>query len=143
MKSSRLATAVMGAALIAMPLVAGAQKPMDLGKREFQSNCAVCHGEGGKGDGSYAGLLEKRVPDLTTLAKSNGGVYPIARVYEFIDGTQIVKAHGTREMPIWGDKYKVVAGEHYADYYGPYDQPAFVRARILALAEYVSRLQVK
>lgn len=143
MKKLRLATMLIGAALITLPTLVAAQKPYDLGKREYQDNCAVCHGNTGKGDGSYAGLLETRVSDLTGLAKANGGVFPIARVYEFIDGRQMVKAHGTREMPIWGNKYRVESGEYYADYYGPYDQPAFVRARILALSEYVSRLQVK
>ena len=49
----------------------------DVGKREYQANCANCHGVGGKGDGPIADLLTKKATDLTTLAKKNGGVFPI------------------------------------------------------------------
>lgn len=65
------------------------------------ASCAVCHDITGKGDGAYAGPLEKRVPDTTLLAKANGSVFPFQRVYEAIDGT--------REMPIWGQD-SVVSG---------------------------------
>ncbi|HSF48517.1 MAG TPA: hypothetical protein VLA73_09165 [Burkholderiales bacterium] len=44
-------------------------------------------------------------------------------------------------MPIWGIEYKAKAAEHYMDV--PYDEQAFVRARILALIEYIYRLQAK
>jgi mono/diheme cytochrome c family protein len=127
-------------ALVATSPFAVAQQKADLGQREFMSNCAVCHGVYGQGDGPYAGI-DVRVPDITTLSKRNGGVFPFAAVYQTIDGTQVPKAHGTRDMPIWGQDYKVKAGEYYIDV--PYDPDAFVRARILALTEYVYRLQAK
>jgi hypothetical protein len=44
-------------------------------------------------------------------------------------------------MPTWGNAYRIKAAEYYLD--SPYDPEAFVRARILALIEYISRLQVK
>lgn len=50
-------------------------------------------------------------------------------------------SHGTRDMPIWGQDYRVRAAEYYMDV--PYDSELFVRTRILALAEYLSRLQAK
>jgi hypothetical protein len=43
-------------------------------------------------------------------------------------------------MPIWGREYALTAGEYYGD--APYDANAFVRARILALIDYLNRLQV-
>jgi len=132
---------LVGAIGIGSPVVVLGQQKVDIGKREYDSNCAVCHGMTGKGDGPYAGLGEKRVSDLSSLAKRNNGVFPFARVYEFIDGTQIVKAHGTREMPIWGADYKVKGAEYYMEI--PYDPEVYVRARILALTEYVYRLQAK
>ena len=114
-----------------------------MGKREYDVNCAVCHGAQGKGDGPYAGLgdTKQTVADLTLLARRNNGVFPFARVYEFIDGTQVAKAHGTREMPIWGADYRVKGAEYYLDV--PFDPEIYVRARILALTEYVYRLQAK
>jgi len=115
---------------------------VDRGKYEYDAHCAVCHGPSGAGNGPYSGVLNKTVPSLSTLSKSNGGVFPFARVYEIIDGTQAMLAHGTKEMPVWGPRYKIEAGERpYEDYRA--DPEVFVRARILALTEYVYRLQAK
>lgn len=141
MRISRTLATLCGATLLLTSGMALAADKPDLGKREYQSNCAVCHGTTGKGDGPYAGLGNQAVSNLTVLAKNNGGVYPFARVYEVIDGTKDVKAHGTRDMPIWGNDYKLKAAEYYMDV--PYDTDAFVRARILALTEYLYRLQAK
>jgi hypothetical protein len=60
-------------------------------------------------------------------------------MYEVIDGGGV--GHGSRDMPVFGQSYKVKAGEYYGDM--PYDSEAYVRVRILSLIEYLSRLQVK
>ena len=113
----------------------------DIGKREYDNNCIACHGADGKG-GAYVDFLKTTPPDLTQLTKTNGGVFPLERVYGAIDGRQQVKSHGTREMPIWGRDYQIRAGEHY---YGDviYDSDAFIRGRILALVDYLNRLQAR
>lgn len=116
-----------------------AQQKMDPGKREYDTNCAVCHGSDGKGNGPYGELLKRSPPDLTTMAKRNGGVFPVAKSYEMIEGAG--PGHGTRDMPIWGKDYSVKAAEYYMDV--PYDREAFVRGRILSLIEYLHRLQAK
>lgn len=113
---------------------------VDFGKREFESNCAACHGTDGKGKGPVVELLRKAPPDLTVLTKTNNGVFPMSRLYEVIEGAN-VPSHGARDMPIWGQDYRVQAAEYYIDV--PYDPEAYVRARILALLEYINRLQVK
>jgi mono/diheme cytochrome c family protein len=141
MKSVRIAAVLLGVAAITAPGIGNANEKNDLGKREYNDNCAVCHGKAGKGDGPYAGLVATAIPDLTTLAKKNNGVFPFARVYQTIDGTQLPKAHGTPDMPIWGSDYRTKAAEYYRDV--DYDPAVFVRARILALTEYVYRLQAK
>ncbi len=130
------------AALSGACVAAWAQQPAprtDPGQREYLDNCAVCHGRDGKGLGPYVEWLKRAPPDLTTMSKRNGGVFPLAQAYSVIEGASV--GHGTREMPIWGREYSIRAGEYYADM--PYSQEAYVRARILALAEYMSRLQVK
>lgn len=135
-------TATAAAVVIAViASIAHAQQKIDLGKREYESRCAVCHGASGRGDGPYAGVIDSKIANLATLSKQNGGVFPFARVYESIDGTAAIRAHGTRDMPIWGTVYRISAGEYYGEM--PYDPEAFVRGRILALAEYIARLQAK
>lgn len=120
---------------------AQAKGKVDFGEREYRSSCAVCHGVSGKGDGPYKPFQTKSPSDLTTLAKANKGVFPFQRVYEIIDGRQAIAAHGPREMPVWGARYMAEAGGYYMDV--PYDPEAFVRTRVLALTEYVNRLQAK
>lgn len=76
------------------------------GKLEYRSHCAQCHGPDGKGDGPVAPALAKKPADLTMLAKNNKGEFPEKRVEAFIDGGEMVAAHGTREMPIWGLEFR-------------------------------------
>ena len=125
---------------LALPATVMAQAKADFGKNEFDANCAACHGVSGKGSGPIADLLKRSPTDLTTLQKRNGGIFPMARVYETIEGVGVAE-HGTRDMPVWGREYSIKAGEYYMDV--PYNQESYVRARILALAEYLSRIQVK
>jgi len=127
------------ASLLGWSAMACAQGKVDLGKREYMSKCAACHGEAGKGNGPYNELLKKSAADLTTMAKRNGGVFPVARAYEVIDGGG--SGHGSRDMPVFGTDYKLKAAEYYGDM--PYDPEVYVRGRILSLVEYLNRLQVK
>lgn len=130
-----------GAVLAIATTVVGAAE--DIGKREYDNNCAVCHGTAGKGNGPYAGIINTKVPDITTLQKSNGGVFPYDRVYQMIDGRADVTAHGSRDMPIWGNEYNAKAVEYYSDYLRDYNAEGFVRGRILALINYIYNLQEK
>src|SRR5574341_738411 len=86
---------------------------VDFGKREFDNRCAVCHAPNGKGNGPYAPYLKTPAPDLTVLSKRNGGIFPIQRVYEVIEGAGL--GHGSREMPIWGKAFSMEAAEYYID----------------------------
>ena len=120
----------------------------DIGKIEYQTNCASCHGIGAKGDGPMGGELKKRPTDLTILSKKNNGVFPLNSVYRIIDGRDVIASHGTREMPVWG--YRFVPGKHFEpklsdDYiYSPLGSPEpIVHARILAVIDYLNRIQEK
>lgn len=116
-------------------------KVADLGQREYMANCASCHGADGKGMGPNVEFLKKSPPNLTLLAKNNGGILPAARLYESIDGSKDVAGHGTRDMPTWGFDYRVKAAEYYMDV--PYNPEVYVRGKILSLIEYINRIQVK
>lgn len=116
----------------------------DIGKREYLNRCAVCHGQSGKGDGGAIDILKTAPADLTTLSKRNGGVFPVERVSAAIDGRQLVKAHGSRDMPIWGKEFSTETAKA-DEYYGgmPYTMEMYVRARILSLVDYLNRIQSK
>ncbi len=133
-----LATVAVGATC-AMSTAALAQAKADIGKREYESKCATCHGLDGKGKGPYADQLKNPLPDLTTMARRNGGIFPVSRTYETIEGAG--KGHGTRDMPVWGLDYTVQATEVLPDM--PVNQAQFVRTRIMSLLEYLTKLQVK
>jgi len=142
MKPGKITIALIGAVLVGVTGSAHAQdKKFDFGKREYDSNCASCHGLKGKGDGPYKAFLTKSPTDLTTLSKRNAGVYPFNSVYSIIDGRQDVAAHGPRDMPVWGLDYSLKSAESYVDV--PYSPEAYVRTRVLALTEYIARLQAK
>ena len=68
----------------------------------YRSYCASCHGAEGKGNGPVAPALNSKMPDLTTIAQRNGGIFPASRVNQIISGDQNIVAHGSREMPVWG-----------------------------------------
>jgi mono/diheme cytochrome c family protein len=108
-----------------------------VGSEEFQVSCAVCHGPDGRGNGSMAGYLTVKSSDLTQLARNNDGRFPFLEVFQMIDGRQEIAVHGTRAMPIWGDRYKAEATVKY----GPYDTKTVVRGRILELVQYLAAIQ--
>jgi len=120
----------------------------DIGKVEYQTNCASCHGIGAKGDGPMSSELKRRPSDLTILAKRNNGVFPLNSVYRIIDGRDEIASHGSREMPVWG--YRFVPPKHFDlklgdDYiYLPPSSPGpVVHGRILAVIDYLNRIQDK
>ncbi|QOZ28515.1 hypothetical protein XH93_36720 [Bradyrhizobium sp. CCBAU 51753] len=122
----------------------------DVGKAEFQASCASCHGADGRGKGPVSVLLKAPPTDLTSLVKDNNGVFPINTVYETIDGRRAISAHGTHEMPIWGERFNPVKSlPHTVD--PPYDaldpsrdlREVVVRTRILAVIDYLNRIQQK
>ena len=115
----RQSTTMIGGALMTLALmsgwdlgVAGQQRertparlviPSMSGGDLFRFYCASCHGQDGKGEGPVAAALTRRPPDLTTIARRNGGPFPTDQVAGFVTGNrEPTLAHGSAEMPVWG-----------------------------------------
>src|SRR5262245_18218462 len=77
----------------------------DSGKQMYLQYCGSCHGKEGNGDGTVSRELKVMVPDLTVLAKKNKVTYPLVAVLATIDGSRTVRAHGERNMPVWGGTF--------------------------------------
>lgn len=123
---------------------ASAQMPLrvDAGKLEYDAHCASCHGPAGAGNGELRRFLTVPPSDLSTLARRNGGVFPNQLVWEVIDGRSTIEIgpHGPRTMPVWGQRFRQEALQHPATAAEP---EWTVRNRIVALLDYLSRLQQK
>ena len=106
MRTLPLAGAIAITALLVHSGAASAQVLLETtnGRMLFGSYCAPCHGTDGKGRGSIAGALKTAPPDLSTLTARHGGVYPRARVNQFVtDGTgELSPNHAVKVMPEWG-----------------------------------------
>jgi len=102
------------------------------GRQTYQQYCASCHGDNAKGGGPAAAALKTPPPDLTTLAKGNGGKFP----YEYVGGVvrfgKPISAHGSSDMPVWGPIFNMV------DY-----NEVVIRKRIKNLCDYLASLQEK
>ena len=133
---------VFGAALALAALSASAQEKtvkrvpvqpvtsMD-GHEMFTHYCAVCHGNDAKGTGPAADALKKKPADLTQIARKAGGTFPEVHVTRIIQGDDLVGAHGTRDMPIWGELFRSLRSKEES------------QLRINALMKYIESVQAK
>lgn len=106
---------------------------------EFRNSCASCHGDDGRGAGFLTRVFRGVDPgDLTQLSKNNGGIFPLDRVFEVIDGRLEVPAHGERKMPVWGDRYMTESMMMLGP--GPMNDYV-VRHRVLELVYFIQSIQ--
>jgi len=102
------------------------------GKEMFMEYCAVCHGKDARGNGPAAAALKKTPANLTELAARNGGKFPDTRIATYIQGSEEVSAHGSRDMPVWGAVFNSMQ-----------TNSAVTTMRIANLTDYVRSIQVK
>lgn len=105
---------------------------------DFRVSCSGCHGEDGRGGGGKSFGLSVGPPDLTTLTARNGGVFPRQRLRRIIDGREDIKLHLDREMPVWGQIFKLDAEEGLG---GAEADDAGVRDRVESLIDFIESLQ--
>jgi mono/diheme cytochrome c family protein len=97
----------------------------------FEHYCAVCHGKDAKGAGPAADALKKAPADLTQVARKNGGKFPEVHVMRVIKGDDTVGAHGSRDMPIWGELFTSLSSKESSE------------LRVNGLMKYVESVQAK
>lgn len=134
---SKTMTALAGVLLFLGASSTGYAQDNQIGADAYTAACAVCHGSDGKGAGEFADVLTVAPPDLTVLKAQNDDVFPYLDVFQIVDGRTTLRAHGTSAMPIWGDTFKQQIGE----YAGPFGSELLVRARIVALVDYIESIQ--
>jgi mono/diheme cytochrome c family protein len=102
------------------------------GRDSFDRYCASCHGVDGRGGGPVASVLKTRPPDLTTLARREGGTFPRERVAAFVEGTERLSlTHGNGDMPVWGRTLRSLDSSD-----------ARIKVRLANLVAYVESLQL-
>lgn len=105
--------------------------PSLYGVDNFHDYCSPCHGRDGTGHGPVAGALKIPPADLTQLAAKNKGVFPRARVRDFItNGAGDIAAHGTSAMPVWGPTFRALDSSDRS-----------VAVRIANVVEYLATIQ--
>ena len=113
----------------------GAPVLADSGKKLFSLHCATCHGLTGLGDGPAASSLKVAPPNLRHLASKNKGTFAASEVSQFIDGRTAVSAHGSRDMPIWGEALGAGATGNATI------KEELTQGKIAALVEYLREIQ--
>lgn len=110
---------------------------IEAGSKTFYRFCSICHGFTAKGDGPFKNNLVTTPPDLTILTLNNNGVFPWIKLYAIIDGNNTTNAHGSSEMPIWGNQFDLknwTSGQsEFSD--------VIVRGRIFELLVYLQSIQ--
>jgi mono/diheme cytochrome c family protein len=126
-----------GVVLYIAPAWAVNQQALDAGKRLYVKYCATCHGRDAKGDGPLAPALKTKPPDLTGLAHRHGGKFPYVDVLDILDGSVSYPAHGSAEMPAWGETFQ--SDDPGAS--GAAMEQAVVRGRLMLLTDYLRTIQ--
>ncbi|MGO9058198.1 MAG: c-type cytochrome [Candidatus Binataceae bacterium] len=96
----------------------------------YEQYCASCHGLTGEGDGPLARSLTTPPANLRLLSDRYGSPLPEDEVARFIDGRAEVKAHGPRDMPVWGKRFYAESGSE-----------SVVKNRIAKLVAYLQSIQ--
>lgn len=135
MRAIDLATCIILASAPAL-LAAGTTADVTEGRVGYTQYCAACHGMAGDGRGPVAGVLRKQPSDLRRLGDRYGTPLPADRIARYIDGREIVAAHGSREMPVWGERFAASEPEDGG-------RTAPIDRRIAAIVAYLQTLRVE
>ena len=128
---------VCAALVVGSVAFAGAAGAADhAGKAVFEQYCASCHGTAADGKGPVAEEMKISPADLRKLGKKYGMPLPKPKLREMIDGRNMVRSHGTADMPVWGDNLIRNAPPTA-------NVELFKRGTIIVILDYLETLQLK
>jgi len=122
--------------LVGRPAQAVKDSTISAGKSFYTQYCAKCHGPAGKGDGPAGKDMKPPPSDLTQLSKKNGGKFPYMDVLDILDGETPSPAHGSTEMPAWGQTFQSDVGVESG-------AQAAVRGKLMLITDYLRSIQQK
>ena len=125
-----------------MQVVAAKSDEIARGRSEFLELCADCHREDATGNGPLTKNLTKIPPDLTGIKRRGHGKFDDKEIFDWIIGLNMPDAHGTREMPIWGDWLMDEALEDSTSLTAARDAEQEVERRVKAIVAYLKSIQV-
>jgi mono/diheme cytochrome c family protein len=99
------------------------------GQLLYSQYCRSCHGDDARGDGPAASAFKVQPTDLTQITKKYKG-FPTEKVMDYIDGERHVVGHGSREMPVWGKRFRRSPGGEKG-----------AQSEIVLLTEYLKSIQ--
>lgn len=99
------------------------------GQLLYSQYCRACHGDDARGDGPAASAFKVPPTDLTQIARKYKG-FPTGKVMDYIDGERYVVGHGSREMPVWGKRFRRSPGGEKG-----------AQSEIVLLTEYLKSIQ--
>lgn len=135
-----MTASVVGLSVLLAPNVSSGQGiAAAMGKAEYMRSCASCHGPEGAGNGPMADQLTTPPANLQML----GDKYSSSEWYAIIDGRNTPRAHGTSDMPVWGDAYAGIAKEMGGKERDPtqVEIEQDINGRILSLIYYLQSIQ--
>ena len=137
--TSRLFGALLFAACAMSVADHAAARDAKIGQEEYRLHCAACHGLEGLGDGPIGQILKTPAPNLALITERNGGKFPVQKIYDIIEGSSVVAAHGTRDLPLWGDRYRAATSPQTPDQVSLANDQA--QQRVLSLVYFLGTLQ--
>ena len=128
--------AIFAAALAALVPIGTTIGAEEIGRSEFLSACAGCHGKTADGNGPIAQTMSVQAPSLNDLSLRNDGEFPFVEILAVVDGREEVRLHGS-PMPIWGERFFTAAAISEDEW----EAEIATRGRLLSLVYYLESIQ--
>ena len=112
---------------------------LDVGKKQYMKYCATCHGPSGTRHRRHrvASVHEAAHQPDAARRRTTAATFPMMDVIGIVRGDQPIAAHGTREMPVWGE---IIGGDPTEE--GMYKKDE-AEAKILTIGKYLESIQAK